>query len=219
MALAAVWSELDLDFNGLSSHFRDFAARRPQIDGASHFSVLDECLLEGLLSRAWQAWCRFCRRCVIESCTGTVDAKGSFVLPIPEAVSVEHVSGAAILAKKGKPPYWGTPNITLRLEPTWGDPSVLNTILTKLQPANSANMLAALSSGSSSAKALQLIRNGAAHSNSQTLGQINSLRSAYIVYPITHPVQAMFWTEPQSNDFLVTHALDDLKHVALSAIS
>lgn len=220
MALHAVWTQLDEDLNLLSALIRDFAAAKPSLDSPSHFFLRDECLLEGILSRVWQVWNRFCRNCVIESCVGTVDAVGTVIAGLPEATSEAHVSGAAIFAKKrAGQPNWGTPNTILRAEPTWGDVDVLTKILTCLRPANSPKMLAAFSSGHASAKALQLIRNGAAHNHVQNVNEIEKLRSAYVVFPIVHPTHAMFWIEPQSNDFLVTHAIDKLKDIGFIAIS
>ncbi len=218
MALHAAWARLDADLSLLGLNLRNFASTKP-LASASDFSLLDECLLEGLLSRVWQAWSSFCRTCVIESCMGTTDAAGAAIAAIPGAASEEHVSSAAIRAKRGIAPLWGSTNAILRLEPTWGDVDVLSRIINRLQPANSGKMLAAFSSGYQCAKALQSVRNGAAHSHSQNLGDILKLRSAYLVFPIGHPTQAMFWIEPQSQDFLVTHAIEELRDSGLAAVS
>jgi hypothetical protein len=218
MALHAAWTQLDGDLNLLSVNLRNFASKKPLV-GATDFSILDECLLEGLLSRVWQALDLFCRTCVIESCMGTTNGAGIAIVGLPDAVTAEHVSGAAMRAKRGTTPCWGSPNAILRHEPTWGDVDVLSRIITHLRPANFTQMLAAFSSGYRGAKALQAIRNGAAHNHVQNLGDIHKLRSAYLVFPIGHPTHAMFWIEPQSQDFLVTHAIDELKDAGLAAIS
>jgi hypothetical protein len=220
MSLQVTASKLSSDLDTLDKYFRDFAATKASIASASNFSLREECLLEGLLSRAWQAWCTFCRSCVIESCIGTVDATGTTVPPLPDATSDAHVSGAAIRAhnKTAKPPYWGNTNTVLRLEPTWGDIDVLVNVLQRLRPANVGRLLPAFSSGSSSAKALQLIRNAAAHTNVQSLGDVQRLRSRYIVFPIRHPTHALFWIDPSSKDFLATQAIDELKDAAASAV-
>jgi hypothetical protein len=220
MALQVVWMQLDSELASLAQHVRNFAATKPSIKSQTDFTELDECLLEGLLSKAWQAWGRFCRRCVIESCLGTVNAAGTAIAALPTAFSEAHVSGAAIRAKsKPNPPYWGFSNTLLRAEPTWGDVDVLVNILTRLRPANVAQLVAAFSSGHPSAKALQLIRNGAAHHHIQSLNEILTLRSAYFVFPIAHPTHAMFWTEPTSSDFLVTYAMQELRDAGVAAIS
>jgi hypothetical protein len=220
MALHAAWAKLASDLDLLALHLRDFAAVKPLLNSPAYFSLLDECLLEGLLSRVWQVWCGFCRSCVMESCVGTVSGAGVIIAALPEATTEAHVSGAAIRAKsRPNPPYWGLPNTVLRVEPTWGDVDILVKILTRLRPANFGQLLAAFSSGHSSAKALQLIRNGAAHNNVQTHNQIQALRSAYVAYPIGHPTHAMFWIEPNSSDFLVTHAIQELKDAGSAAIA
>lgn len=221
MALLDAWTKLCSELDLHSNHIRDFATSKKGLNSASDFTILDECLLEGLLSRVWQAWCIFCRSCVIESCIGTIDGAGLTIPPLPDATSTEHVSGAAIRAnrKTTKPPYWGgTPNTLLRVEPTWGDVDVLANVLPRLRPKNFAKLLAAFSSGHSSAKALQRIRNGAAHTNLQSLAEIDALRSRYIVFPIGHPTHALFWIEPNSKDYLATQAIEDLKDAGSAAI-
>ena len=220
MVLTAALTQLDTDFTTLTTHLRDFATKKPTINSASNFSILDECVLEGLLSRGWQSWCKFCRTCVVESSIGTTNSTGVPVAALPQATNEFVVSGAAIRAKsKPNPPFWGAPNTTLRLEPTWGDVNVLAKILPRLSPNNATQLLSAFSAGSPSAMAMQLIRNGAAHDNSETRAEVLKLQAAYIVFPISHPTHALFWTEPSTGDFLITHALQHLRNVALAAIS
>jgi hypothetical protein len=151
---------------------------------------------------------------------GTVSASGTTVNALVEALSDAHVSAAAIRAKnKPNPPFWGATNTVLRVEPTWGDVDVLHKILTKLRPNNHPQLLAAFSSITPSAKALQTIRNGAAHQNAQTMAEVRSLQSSYVVFRIGHPTHALFWTEPTSSDFLVTFAIDELRVAAQAAVS
>lgn len=220
MALQVASSKLSSELDLLSNYLRDFASKKTGLSAASDFSIQDECLLEGLLSRVWQAWCIFCRSCVIESCVGTINGAGTAIPALPDATSDIHVSGAAIRANRSaKPPYWGTPNTLLRAEPTWGDVDVLAKILQRLRPVNITTLLAGFSSGASGAKALQLIRNGAAHNNAQNLDGIQTLRSRYIVFPIGHPTQALFWIEPHSKDFLATQAIEELRDASITAIS
>jgi hypothetical protein len=221
MALYASWVLFADEASVLDAHLRAFAASRPSMTSASGFSLPDECLLEGLLSRVWQSWGLFCRSCVIESCMGTVDGSGAHVAPHPFSFSEAHVSGAAVRAKTKKvgPPYWGGTNTMLRHEPTWGDVDVLARVIPRLGCANQSQLLAAFSSGSQSAKAIQRIRNAAAHRNSETMLEVMAIRSRYGVFPVTHPVHALFWTEPSSGDFLVTAAVEVLVESAFDAIS
>lgn len=139
----------------------------------------------------------------------------------PFASSEAHVSGAAIRAKgmNKVPPYWGATSTTLRNEPTWGDVDTLARILPRLGSSNQSQLLAAISAASQSAKSLQFIRNAAAHNNPETMADVLAIRSQYVVFPITHPVHALYWTNPSSGDFLAPAALDDLVECALDAIS
>jgi hypothetical protein len=220
MALVAACARLDLELNSLATHFREFAAKKPALNSSAQFSFLEECLLEGLLSRVWQCWGEFCRRCVIDSCIGCVTSNGVAIPALPGAGCDADVSGAAIKAKRGhNPPYWGYPNTLLRMEPTWGDINVLTTILLRLAPANMPQLVAGFSSGHARASALQKIRNGAAHFNAQTLGDIHAISSAYLAFPIVHPLHALFWVDPVSSDFLVTKAIEDLRTAGSDAIA
>ncbi|KRR14994.1 hypothetical protein [Bradyrhizobium valentinum] len=220
MTLAAAWTQLDAELNLLSGELRTFAAKRSPLDASHRFTLLDECMLEGLLSRVWQAWGIFARTCVVGSCVGTVSTAGNVIAALPDALSDAHVSGAAIRVKnKANPPYWGAPNSVLRWEPTWGDVDVLTRVLVGLKPTNHQQMLAAFSSSHASAKALQVIRNGSAHNHSQNMADIMGLRSAYRVFPINHPTQALFWLEPNTSDFLVTYAIQELRDAGLAAIA
>ncbi len=79
--------------------------------------------------------------------------------------------------------------------------------------------MAALSHGHSAAKTLQLIRNAAAHDNVETRGELQVLWSKYMIFPITHPTQCLYWKEPSTNDYLVFYAVDELRDAGMAAIS
>lgn len=221
MALPAVLAQLNSDLDALASSFRDFAARSAASAASGTLTLEEESLLEGLLSHTWQAWNSFCRACVMDSCMGSADASGAMVPGHPDALSEELVAGAALDAKrKGVlPTYWGATVTSLRQEPTWGDTDVLQKILPRLQPANVAKLVAAFSSVHDRAKAIQLIRNGSAHNHAENMNDILLLQSAYVAFRISHPVQALYWIEPASGDFLITHAVDALRDAALLAVS
>lgn len=218
MALSSLRAAFESEIDAYATHLRNFASAKT-LAASSDFSFMDECFLEGLLSRIWQCWCTFCRDCVVESCCGTTNAVGAQISGLAAATTEAHVSGAAIIAKKSASgPFWNSPNQVLRSEPTWGDVDVLVRIVSRLGPINSTSLLAGFSSGHSSAKALQLIRNSSSHNNSQNMQDVMTLRSTYIVFPIVHPIHALFWTEPTSKDFLVMSAMVGLKSSAEAAI-
>lgn len=204
----------------LTSLLYDFIGEKNGFPQDYGFTIFDECLLEGITSRIWQSWCSFCRACVIGSCTGTHNASGVAIQALPQAKSEAHVSSAAIIIRRrhNKDPWSGT-NSVFRLEPTWGDVDILVKIISDLGPANSGQLLASFSACSQSAKDLQAIRNALAHNNHQSMQAVDNIRSRYLAFPIQHPAHALFWIEGNSNDFLVTHATDELKALGLAAIS
>lgn len=221
MTLYASWVQLADEVDAVVAHLRSYASSGAAVTSAGRFSFQDECLLEGLLSRSWQAWCNFCRSCIVKSCLGTTDGSGLQVVAHQFAFAEEHVSGAAIRAKaqKNKPPYWGNSNLLLRAEPTWGDVDILARVIPRLGCANAGQLTAAFSSCSISAKAIQTIRNASAHHNTQTLAEVLAIRSSYITFPLTHPIQALYWTEPLSGDYLAISALGELVDGGLAAIT
>lgn len=214
------WKQLNSDFNKYFNEFDIFIKSQSGSFSASNFRLKEECYLEGMLSRVWQSWCIFCRSCLIESCLGTVSTSGVSISRLPFAHSESHVSGAAIRAKdnRAKSPYWGNTNSVLRLEPTWGNVDLLVDIINRLSPNNSAQLIAAFSSGSINAKTLQVIRNATAHNNRETDLEVQNLRSRYKTFPITHPIQAIFWEQRHTMDFLVIDAMKNLLSISDAAI-
>jgi len=43
---------------------------------------------------------------------------------------------------------------------------------------------------------------------------INAMQAPYIVFPITHPTQALFWVVPATGVYLISAAIDELKAAA-----
>ena len=219
MSLPSILAAFNADISPLEVEIGVFVRGRPSPGLRSTFALRDECVLEGILSRVWQVWCKFCRDSIFESLLGTSTVSGTMIPRHPAALSAEHVSAAAINASKSRQPekYWGAKNDSLRREPTWGDVDVLTDIVSRLSPLNAGQLLAAYSASWASAKALRTIRNASAHFNAQSMTEVQNLGTSYVTYPILHPTHAMFWAEPVSGDFLVTHAIHNLKsHGALS---
>lgn len=221
MALATLLVNLDQALGSLEATLRSYLAEKPVPQAANQFLPRDEYVLEGVLSRAWQVWCSFNRSCLIESCLGTTSAAGVLIPAVRANLSAEHVSKAAIdvkAAKFSRPPSWNGTNAVLRLEPTWGDVDVLNGLVRCLQPRNSARLLAALSSVSQQAKTLQSIRNAAAHTNWQTLAEVRTRQSAYVSFPISEAAHALLWVSAPRGDYLLFHAMEELKVAADAAV-
>ena len=219
MSLYVDWLRLSDEFDEHVSQLTNFVANRSVFSSAASFTIADECLLEGHLSRVWQIWCNFWRSCICHSCTGTTDGNAVAVVAHHVGATEVEVSSAVIRAKKNTVPYWQSSNSVLRFEPTWGDADVLATVISRIVPSNHLQLLAAVSSAHSSAKTLQTIRNCAAHTNPQTLSDVKAFSTAYASFPISQAVHALFWVEPSTNDFLIIHAIENLRDSALAAIS
>jgi len=216
MSIVQAQSDFESDLGLWLLVYEELATRR-SFTASSDFTLEDECLLEGMLSRIWQSWCKFCRTLFIQSCLGT-STPSQPILALPQAVSEQSVSQAVIHAKKGKHPYWQGVNSVLRYEPTWGDCDVLLDVVNKLSPANATNLKDVCVIGDPGAGILQTIRNAAAHNNVETSLALQRKSAAYFTFPIAHPVQALFWVDSASSDHLIVAAVEALRAASVQAV-
>lgn len=167
--------------------------------------------LEGILSTTWQAWNRYCRSVVINSCLG---CNGRTMGPIAATHTEEE--SVAYIAKhqnSGKLPKTTGKLSLLRFEPTWGDMAKVLEIIAALSPTNSAQLLSAFGTAPRIAH-LQHIRNATAHRNQQAMLLIYSWQSAYLATRIRHPLEALFWKDPSTGSALVHARLDEMSLAA-----
>lgn len=217
MALLQVHTEFEADLLEPTRVYEELATSKT-FTALTDFTVDELCQLEGVLSRIWQAWCRFCRRLIFESCRGTINASGLQIPPLAGAQTDGHISGAAIYAWRNKGVNWRRSNLLLRLEPTWGDVDVLLDIVTLLGPANAGSLSGMCTLASSEAKMLQAARNASSHDNQQTLTQLIRLGGPYSSFPINHACQSLFWVETTSSNYLLPFVLQALRGAADYAV-
>jgi hypothetical protein len=196
--------------DALEVHHSDYLARASS--PPSRGSELYE--LEGWASDWWQAWCRFCRRIVVESSLGCINA-GGVAIPSVHA-SDAHVSHIAWKQKAGIAPATPGTNSILRKEPTWGDTDKLLEIISAVSPANAPSLLSAFGTVPN-VDHLRLIRNAAAHMNAQTFGEVIALQPLYRSTPIQHPLHALMWIEPASGKTLAQARIQDMRIAAKNA--
>jgi len=185
---------------------------------AADFDHEDTCMLEGVTSHIWQAWCRFCRTLIVDSCIGTTDASGNLIPQLPGALSEQHVSGAVIRIKNGRTPTWGTLNAVLRFEPTWGDIDVLTDIIRGTAPANATKISGMCTLASTSSRIIHRVRNASAHHNTQTMTELQRLSSGYKTFPIAHPAQALFWVDSSTGNYLLPEAIEGFIVASMFAV-
>lgn len=209
--------ELQTHFNKLlarlrivEDHFISFQSSMPSRLDHSHWMFL-----EGLSSATWQYWGTFCRSVVIDSALGAKTAGGLNLTPC--AGSWEEVSHiASSVASKRKLVPGGT-NSVLRLEPTWGDPSKLNIVITALNLSNKET-LASTFGADSYIPHLQTVRNAAAHRHHQNTANVLALRPYYQVSRLRHPSEALLWLEEQSKSFAFLFWLEDMRMLGKLAV-
>lgn len=214
MFLKAHESRLELRLERFEQHFLEFVSAHK----LNKFSEKDMQYLEGLTSCVWQCWSRFCRNVVIDSSIGATTASGAILAPCVTPVMWTRVSYVAQMAAAKKTPKASLTNSTLRFEPTWGDVAKLVNIVNALAPNNAATLLGGFGSVARGPRHVQLIRNAAAHRNSQTLTEVHGLMTFYTAKTVRHPLEALFWIDPTSKDFLFMACIDDMRLIAQNVV-
>lgn len=174
----------------------------------------DVMFLEGLVSALWQHWSLFCRRVVFSSALGCVTRSGNAVTACVTPLLWERVSYISWRVHSGGAINTGNLNTDLRREPTWGDVQKVQNVIATLSPANAQQLITCLGSVSRGPIDVQLVRNAAAHRNTQTLAAIRMLNIYYNAKKISHPAQVSTWTEPVSRDFAFIAWADEMRLLA-----
>jgi hypothetical protein len=175
--------------------------------------------LEGVLGDAWQAYCRFSREVCINSAIGCTTASGIATVPSIVPATWERASYVAIRAVA---PAVVLPNLTntiLRKEPTWGDSGKVALVLNALNPSNLPALQAHFVGGLLGPKHCQVVRNAAAHKNSQTFAEVRGLAVHYSAVPIAAPTDALLWKDATTGVHAFESWLDDMRTIASGAIA
>ncbi len=181
------------------------------------FPIRDEAKLhelEGILSTLWQSWNRYCRHVVMASCLGC-DTKtlGSIVGVHPSEPVIAYI---AKKQQNGVAPSTVSTLTLTRLEPTWGDMAKLMQIITALAPVNAPQLLAAFGNVPRIAH-IQTIRNATAHRNTQAMDAISAWQASYVAKRVRHPLESLFWMDPNVGKYLVLARIDDMSQAAFMA--
>ncbi len=181
------------------------------------FPIRDETKLhelEGVLSTLWQGWNRYCRQVVMASCLGCETKTLGKIASVQ--VSEPAIAFIAKKQQNGVPPSTVSSLTLARLEPTWGDMAKLMHIITALAPVNAQQLLAAFGTVPRIAH-IQNIRNATAHRNTQAMNEISAWQASYVAQRVRHPLEALFWTDPNVGKYLVLARIDDMSQAAFMA--
>ena len=200
----------------LSRAAKLFAGASGRVKGrCDHADVV---FLDGLLSYAWQAWCKFCRDLVIHSCLGA-QTKAGAVLPVTASpATVQRISHLAIRGNKSHAAIPLATNAVWRFEPTWGDVAALVRIIPVANPANAAQLLTTFGGVTTGPAHLQKVRNACHHLNDQSFADVRSLQLYYLSSPIRFPAEASFWVDTVTGDFAFVAWLDEMRLLAANAV-
>jgi hypothetical protein len=104
------------------------------------------------------------------------------------------------------------------LEPTWGDLTKLNLIVTGIGSTNQSQLLSAFGVGLSITD-LQLFRNASAHVNKGIIAEVTASRVRYSNTRFVHPSDTAYWVDPATNDFLWKTWIDEITIISELAIA
>lgn len=159
-------------------------------------------VLEGIVSTAWQIWSRSCRDIVISSCLGAVTEGGVVLTPSLKIIPPqwERVSYVAIRSCNGSTIQPALINGSLWREPTWGDVSKLQIIISATDPSNKMQLASAFGV-MQKIKDLQVVRNAIAHANGETHLAVLAIAPKYIASSIRFSSEAALWEDVGSKSF------------------
>jgi hypothetical protein len=170
---------------------------------------------EGFLSSLWQLWNAFARELLISSCQGTVTMSGTTVSSLHAARPVGEIAFLAREFSLGNSPKTVKSLSSSRLEPTWGDISKVQKIISGLNPSNAA-VLATGFGSASLIRDVQEVRNASAHLTAENRQKIAAMKVRYDKPVWIHPSDAMFWLDPTSKDFAWRAWLDEMELISLA---
>lgn len=197
----------------LGAAFERLAAIRGGLRKSDRFA-----LQEGLVSHLWQSWSNFSRSVILNSLKGTTSVSGVVISSGYSARSIDEIRFAAMKAARNQSPGVLRPIGGDHLEPTWGDLSKFNSIVTQLNPSNDRQLLSAFGSAVLIPD-LQTVRNACAHVSEQRIIDIRAIQVRYIQNHFLHPSDAIFWVDPITNDFSWLSWVDEMKLAATTAVA
>lgn len=173
---------------------------------------------EGLLSSLWQLWNGFARELLIASCQGAITASGQTVTSSHATKPVGEIAYLARELSLGNlAPKLGKSLSSTRLEPTWGDIAKIQKIISGLSPTNSA-ALASSFGAALMIKDVQDVRNASAHLTGENLTKIALMKVRYNKPISVHPSDAMFWIDPNTQDFAWRSWIDEMETISLASV-
>lgn len=142
---------------------------------------------EGLISHLWQAWNRFCRAVIMESCSGANTRIGQSVASRMGDNSWGRIGYEARQAARGNGVSASGTIRSIRQEPTWGDQDKLIDVIKVVNPNNKNTLLSGFGMSLHGPKHTQIIRNACAHINHENMQDIRNILQYYNNTTIKHP--------------------------------
>lgn len=175
-------------------------------------------LQEGLISALWQSWGKFCRDVLVQSASGARVASGAITnSPYSTNTEAEIAYVARQLAQNAN-----IGNIKALVgahqEPTWGDLTKINSIVSGLGSSNQATLLSAFGAAQFLSD-LQLCRNASAHYCADRIADVRAARVRYNSTAFRHPSDMLRWLDPQTQDPLWRHWIGEIRVVAAGAVA
>jgi hypothetical protein len=209
--LSAIRSRLLLRLHGLNNAFERHLVVRKLTFRTDRFAIQ-----EGLISQLWQSWNLFCRDVVIASSQGALTTGGASTSSIYAHLSDSELAFVARKYSRREPVSTFAP-LGKHLEPTWGDFSKLNLIISGLRSTNDSKLLTSFGVAVS-INDLQLCRNACAHLNKDSVAKIGSSRVRYNETAFSHPSDFMFWIAPTTGDFVWRYWLEEMELISEFAV-
>ncbi|WP_157950416.1 hypothetical protein [Pannonibacter carbonis] len=175
-------------------------------------------LQEGYISSLWQVWCKFCRDLLVQSAQGAITKAGNLTTSPYVGRQEMEIAYIAQRLSKGEQIKKIHSLSGSHLEHTWGDVVKMHLVTSSIGCSNDKVILSALSV-CQRIKDLQICRNSSAHINATTLQAIRGTRVRYLDSKFHHPTDMMYWTDPNTRDFLWKSWIDEMEIFSMISIA
>jgi hypothetical protein len=195
----------------------DAGFERQLLNSDVKFRLDKSAIQEGYISALWQAWCNFCRELMIASVQGATTKSGVDTTCTHAALGEMEIAYVAKQLSNQHAVTTVRPLSGSHQEHTWGDVGKMNYVLGGIGCSNAPVIITAFSA-CRRIDDLQLCRNASAHICKSTIFNIRDCKVRYLDTKLRHPSDMMYWTDPDSNDFLWKSWVEEMELVAEFAI-
>lgn len=174
-------------------------------------------MIEGYISKLWQAWSNFNRGILLAAIRGGTRSDGFVVTSAYDNLGDLEI--AFVASQLGHKNPIGTIRqlSTRKHEPTWAYFEVPNRVLTGISSNIEADLLQSFSA-QATLNDLRVCRNSSAHITPESLADVRAAQVRYSFNKFRHPTDMSFWLDQVTADFLWKSWISEMRFISNSIV-